>query len=208
MATSIPLVPEDSKLYSFLKSVGPFQALTDQEIKALAPLLSRWEYRDGEVIFQAGEIGTEIFIIEEGGCCLEIAGRTVKHLNPGDLFGEIAVIDALPRTATVKADPACRLLTVKARDLEDGQRIGPAGFVKILKELARKITSYVRFGDDLYPGDGLPAPPGRGLRPGIRQCDRVSDLFSGRGRQTGLYGPGGLQIAGQRPGWGFLRPGQ
>ena len=150
MATSIPIVPEDSKLHSFLKSVGPFQALADQEIKALAALLSRWEYQGGETIFSAGDIGTTLFIIEEGSCFLEIAGRTVKHLDPGDLFGEIAVIDTLPRTATVKADPACRLLAIQAQDLEDEKRIGPAGFVKILKELARKITSYVRFGDDFY----------------------------------------------------------
>ena len=150
MATSIPIVPEDSKLHSFLKSVGPFQALADQEIKALAALLSRWEYQGGETIFSAGDIGTTLFIIEEGSCFLEIAGRTVKHLDPGDLFGEIAVIDTLPRTATVKADPTCRLLAIQALDLEDEKRIAPAGFVKILKELARKITSYVRFGDDFY----------------------------------------------------------
>jgi 6-phosphofructokinase 1 len=60
------------------------------------------------------------------------------------------VIDALPRTATVKACQTSRLLVILARDLGDGKWIPQATYLKILKELARQITSYVRFGDDLY----------------------------------------------------------
>jgi CRP-like cAMP-binding protein len=143
MAVTIPIVTQGETLHTFLKAVVPFQALNDRDICALSALLSRWEYQEGEVIFQAGEIGTAIFILEKGSCCLEIAGRTVKHLSPGDLFGEIAAIDALPRTATVKAKQTSRLLVLPARDLEDENRISQALYLKLLKELARQITSYV-----------------------------------------------------------------
>jgi 6-phosphofructokinase 1 len=150
MSKPLTLDQEDPHLLSFLKTVAAFQRLSEQEIRALAALLSRREYQAGEYIFNAGEIGDTLFIIEEGLCCLEIAGRTVKHLNPGDLFGEIAVIDTLPRTASVRADQICRLLCLRPEDLENEKKFTSSSYLKVLKELARQITSYVRSGDALY----------------------------------------------------------
>jgi 6-phosphofructokinase 1 len=150
MSKSLPIDKKDIGLHSFLKAVGPFRDLSDQEINLLAALANRMEYETGESIFQAGDMGTSLFIIEEGLCHLEIAGRTVKHLNPGDLFGEIAVIDTLPRTASVRAAQTCRLLCFQAGDLENANKIDPSSYSKILKALARQITSYVRSGNDLY----------------------------------------------------------
>ena len=150
MAKPIPVDQKDIGLHSFLKAVGPFRGLSDREISALAALAKRLEYNAGEYIFQAGDMGDALFIIEEGLCSLEIAGRTVKRLNPGDLFGEIAVIDTLPRTASVRAAQTCRLLCFQAGDLENEKKINPSSYIKILKALARQITSYVRSGDDLY----------------------------------------------------------
>ena len=73
-----------------------------------------------------------------------------QALESRDLFGEIAVIDTLPRTASVRAVPTSRLLCFQAGDLENGEKINPSSYVKILKALARQITSYVRSGNDLY----------------------------------------------------------
>jgi 6-phosphofructokinase len=150
MAKPLPVDQKDIGLYSFLKAVGPFRNLSDFEISRLAGLANRLEYTAGESIFEAGDMGTSLFILEEGLCNLEIAGRTVKRLNPGDLFGEIAVIDTQPRTASVRAAQTCRLLCFQAGDLENEKNIDPSSYVKILKALARQITSYVRSGDDLY----------------------------------------------------------
>ena len=141
MAKPLPVDQKDIRLLSFLKAVGPFRGLSDQEISTLAALANRMEYNPGESIFQAGDIGKSLFIVEEGLCRLEIAGRTVKHLNPGDLFGEIAVIDTLPRTASVWAAQTCRLLCFQAGDLENEKKITPSSYIKILKALARQITS-------------------------------------------------------------------
>ncbi len=150
MAKPLFVDQKDIGLHSFLKGVGPFRGLSDQEIRTLAALAIRMEYDAGEYIFQAGDMGTSLFIIEEGLCCLELAGRTVKRLNPGDLFGEIAVIDTLPRTASVRAAWTSRLLCLQAEDLENEGKNNPSGYVKILNALSRQITSYVRSGNDLY----------------------------------------------------------
>jgi 6-phosphofructokinase 1 len=150
MPTLLPLNHDDPGLLSFLKNVGPFRRLSVQEIEALATLLSRKEYQPGEYIFKAGDMGDTIFIIEEGLCCLEVAGRTVKHMMAGDLFGEIAVIDTLPRTASVRADQRCLLLCLNPEDLDNENKFTPSSHLKLLKELARQITSYVRSGDALY----------------------------------------------------------
>jgi 6-phosphofructokinase len=147
-----PLIVDqkDSRFHAFLKTVRPFQSLSDREISLLAALAERMEYKAGESVFEAGDMGTSLYLIEEGLCFLEISGRTVKRLQPGDLFGEIAVIDTLPRTATVRASQTSRLLCLQARDLEDEKKINPASYIKILKALARQVTSYVRSGNDLY----------------------------------------------------------
>ncbi len=150
MAKPLPVDQKDIGLHSFLKAVGPFRGLSDREISALAALAKRLEFNAGEYIFQAGDMGDALFIIEEGLCSLEIGGRTVKRLNPGDLFGEIAVIDTLPRTASVRAAQTSNLLCFQAGDLENEKKIDPSSYIKILKALARQITSYVRSGDDLY----------------------------------------------------------
>ncbi len=130
--------------------MGLFEVYPTGKSARWPPWPSDWNIGAGEYIFQAGDLGDALFIIEEGLCSLEIAGRTVKRLNPGDLFGEIAVIDTLPRTASVRAAQTCRLLCFQAGDLENEKKINPSSYIKILKALARQITSYVRSGDDLY----------------------------------------------------------
>jgi 6-phosphofructokinase len=175
----------DIELHSFLKTAGPFQNLSDQEITQLASLADRMEYESGESIFQAGDLGTSLFVLEEGLCCLELAGRTVKRLNPGDLFGEIAVIDTLPRTASVRAVQTSRLLCFQAEDLENEEKINPSSYAKILKALARQITSYVRSGNDLYQEMDCLLFQDGGCAPGYDSVTGFLTYFlEGAGRQV------------------------
>ena len=60
-------------------------------------------YAAGDVIFQQGELGTEMFIIQEGEVDIvkHINGEShaLSHLEKGDFFGEMAVLESVPRTA-------------------------------------------------------------------------------------------------------------
>jgi 6-phosphofructokinase 1 len=150
MSEKLKLDGLDIRLHSVLKSVPPFQRLDESEIRYLASISNRTKYETNEYVFQEGEMGTTLYVVEEGTCCLEIMGRAIKILNKGELFGEIAAIDELPRTATVRTTTPTVLLSLKARDLEKLEESSPASFMKIYKELAKQITSYVRHADALY----------------------------------------------------------
>jgi flavin reductase (DIM6/NTAB) family NADH-FMN oxidoreductase RutF len=68
-------------------------------------------YDEGEVIMRAGEPGDGMALVVEGTATIERGGRTVP-VAPGELVGEIAVLDGGPRTATVVADTRARVLEI------------------------------------------------------------------------------------------------
>jgi EAL domain-containing protein (putative c-di-GMP-specific phosphodiesterase class I) len=65
--------------------------------------LPRQKYAAGSVIFSEGELGTTAYIIEKGSVVVSVSSAQTAHIGKGELFGEIALLDKLPRTATVHA---------------------------------------------------------------------------------------------------------
>ena len=61
-------------------------------------------FTDGHVIARQGEVGTGFFLIASGGARVVRDGQTIATLGPGDFFGELSVLDGLPRIAQVLAD--------------------------------------------------------------------------------------------------------
>lgn len=69
-------------------------------------------YRAGEVIFQAGDAGEEMYLIRRGQVDILDGSRLIRSLEPGALFGEMALICHEPRSATALARTDCELLPV------------------------------------------------------------------------------------------------
>lgn len=65
--------------------------------------LRRETYSAGTVIFNEGDPGTSAYIIEEGSVEVSVSNTQTARIGKGELFGEIALVDRLPRTATVRA---------------------------------------------------------------------------------------------------------
>lgn len=65
--------------------------------------LPRETYAAGSVIFSEGELGTTAYIVEEGSVVVSVSSAQTARIGKGELFGEIALLDKLPRTATVHA---------------------------------------------------------------------------------------------------------
>jgi 6-phosphofructokinase 1 len=138
---------------NYLRSIPEFRGLSEEEIKDLSKVILRRLYYDGEYVFKEGEEGTFIFLIEDGMCTVElVGGRIIKHLRSQDLFGEIAMIGDVKRSASVRSRGKTIIVGFKASYLDDPEKIKPQTAVKIYKELARKITKYVR-DDELFYSD-------------------------------------------------------
>jgi CRP-like cAMP-binding protein len=69
----------------------------------------------GEVIFSQGDAGETFYIVREGSVILSADGRTLEELGPGGIFGELALVDHAPRSATATAGTDCELVPVDER---------------------------------------------------------------------------------------------
>jgi CRP/FNR family transcriptional regulator, cyclic AMP receptor protein len=90
-----------------------FAELDDDELERVARLFKERRFSDGETIIQQGSGAAAFFVIDSGEATVFVDGKEQRVLKPGDHFGEMALIDAGTRTATVLAssDLACSGVT-------------------------------------------------------------------------------------------------
>jgi CRP/FNR family cyclic AMP-dependent transcriptional regulator len=87
-----------------LRRVELFDELSDKELQRLAKSFRESNFDAGEVIAAEGKSGVGFFVIGEGMVRYSVGGEERGTGGPGDYFGEVALIDDGPRTATVTAD--------------------------------------------------------------------------------------------------------
>lgn len=92
-----------------LASVPMFSGCTKKELQTIAKTVRQIQHPAGAVIATEGEPGAGLFVIEEGECDVTIGGKRVNQLHTGDFFGEMALLDGGPRTATVTATTDIKL---------------------------------------------------------------------------------------------------
>ena len=96
-----------------LKRIPLFAELDDDELERVARLFKERRFSGGETIIQQGSGAAAFFVIDSGEATVFVDGNEQRVLKPGDHFGEMALIDAGTRTATVLAssDLACSGVT-------------------------------------------------------------------------------------------------
>jgi CRP-like cAMP-binding protein len=101
------------------------------------------EYADGEAICRQGEPGDRMFIVQSGRVIVEVASGTgavfVTELKGGDIFGEMALVERRPRSATVRAHGPVRVLTLDKRAFLRQVHEDPSLAYRILETMSRRI---------------------------------------------------------------------
>jgi len=93
----------------------------------------------GEVIFRAYDMGAEMYVVLEGDVELSIGDKVVETLGPGEPFGEMALIDQAPRTATAIAKTACKLAVISEKRFLFMVQTTPHFALQVMKVMADRL---------------------------------------------------------------------
>ncbi len=124
----------------FLKSVRIFSDLTNEEIQAFLRLLHPRTLRKGETLFQQGDAGGEMFVVESGAMGIAVTLDDGKNLEiaefkKGDFFGEMSIFEKEPRSATCYAKSRSRLLAMKEGEFFQFVETNPASAGKVMTRM-------------------------------------------------------------------------
>jgi len=120
------------------------RGLPRAELEALRPKLRRRQYRRGEVVFRQGDPGHALYVLVEGRLKVVLPAETGEEailnvLGPGDVLGELALLDAEPRSATIVALEPVVVVTLAREDFLELLGRSPAAVEGVLAGLARTI---------------------------------------------------------------------
>ena len=118
--------------------------MTERRSDAAAPRRHRLRrVSSGEVVFHEGDLGTEMYIIQEGQVEILRLGsegpRRLALLEKGDFFGEMSILDELPRTATAAAVTDARLLEINGATFDEMLRANPEIAIRIMRKLSLRV---------------------------------------------------------------------
>lgn len=128
----------DEKL-DLLHRIPLFSGFDRRKLERLGMLADEIEVPEGRCLMAEGDRGEEMFVIVSGRVRVEREGQRLNTLGAGDFFGEIALVDGGPRTATVTAEEPSRLLVITHREFRSMMEEFPEVAAEVLNALAHRI---------------------------------------------------------------------
>lgn len=121
-----------------------FRFVTFQELVRILNITSVRPFMKHETVVEEGDDGDELFVVLTGKVQIHSGATTIAELGPGQHFGEMALVDKAPRSASVTALESSKLLTIKRRDFFDMIRKDHDVAVKLLWSFLGVLTQRLR----------------------------------------------------------------
>jgi CRP/FNR family cyclic AMP-dependent transcriptional regulator len=118
-----------------------FAGLSRGELVAVAKATEDMEVPEGKVLTRQGESGREFFVIIEGEVSVAKDGSEIRTMGPGDFFGEIALLEDRPRTATVTAKTPLRFFVLTRQSFRSLLAHQPGIEEQVTKALQERVRS-------------------------------------------------------------------
>lgn len=122
-----------------LRAVPLFAGLPDKALTQVLALAKEVRHESGKPILEEDHSGVGFHLILQGNATVDVAGTEVARFGPGDYFGEMSIIDGLPRSATVTAADDVTTLAITSWDFEGLMEQHPSMMRAMLVELSGRI---------------------------------------------------------------------
>jgi MFS superfamily sulfate permease-like transporter len=130
-----------------LENMSLLRDLTSDQVARLVPHLQRHEWTAGSTIFEQGDPGKNLFFVTRGRASARLqssGGIRLATFAPGTVFGELALLDGRPRSATVTADDALTTYALSDEGFRALQAREPEVAIKILSALGGELSHRLR----------------------------------------------------------------
>ena len=121
-----------------LKSIPVFADLTEQELEHIAALAAEVSVPESKELVREGDYSYDVLAIEEGTARVERAGDMIAELGPGDVVGEMGVLQREQRNATVVATSPMLLVTLTSWDIRRLQKTAPNAVEHLRQVVAQR----------------------------------------------------------------------
>ena len=145
-------VIREGTIEEVLSKVPAFANLAPRELKEVAAIVHKREYRIGEPVFYQGDPGLGMYIVKDGEVSIVIQGkdgneRELAVFGDGDFFGELALLDESPRSANAVCKTECTLIGFFRPDLFELIDKNTTLGIKIVLKLAEIVAQRLRHTD-------------------------------------------------------------
>jgi CRP/FNR family transcriptional regulator, cyclic AMP receptor protein len=96
-------------------------------------------FDQGQAIFAEGDPASEMYVVREGSVILKKADMVVETLGPGAIFGEMALLDSAPRSATAVAGPGCVVAVVDEETFGRLVKQVPGFALELMRLMAQRL---------------------------------------------------------------------
>ncbi len=139
-------------LSRFCRSISTFGGLEGRSLERVVNLLQEHNYAAGATIFSKGELGRTMYVLREGE--VEVLspasnGKMISlvRLGPGECFGEMALVELQPRSATIVVRKKTKAFSLNNMDLYTLYREDNYAYVIVLQNICRMISRRLRAAD-------------------------------------------------------------
>ncbi len=124
-----------------LKAIPLFASCSKKELSLLAGIVEEVAFSAGDALCEEGEKGLGLYVVLEGETQVRIGGKKRRDMGPGAFFGEIALLDGGPRSATIMAKTDVTALHIPAWSFNATLKSEPSLALPMLKEVCRRIRA-------------------------------------------------------------------
>ncbi len=101
-------------------------------------------YAAGDVIFNAGDVGHEMYVLLDGAVDIVLDGKRIEELGPGSVFGEMAIVDSVPRSADAVARTDVVVEPIDEEWFKHLIRRSPTFGLHVMSVMAERLRRHMR----------------------------------------------------------------